>query len=64
MVGIGAEDNRQLVRLVEVLYGDKWYRYLSNELDAERLLSAYLVALYCNAGGSKTLTQSSNACWV
>ena len=46
MVGIGAEDNRQLVRLVEVLYGDKWYRYLSNELDAERLLSAYLVALY------------------
>jgi hypothetical protein len=46
LVGIGAEDNRQLVRLVEVLYGGKWYRYMSNELDAERLPSAYLVALY------------------
>jgi hypothetical protein len=46
LVWIGAEDNRQLVRLVEVLYAGKWYRYLSNELDAERLPSAYLVALY------------------
>jgi hypothetical protein len=34
------------VRLVEVLYGGKWYRYLSNELDVERLPTAYLVALY------------------
>jgi hypothetical protein len=34
------------VSLVEVLYGGKWYRYLSNELDAERLPRAYLVALY------------------
>jgi hypothetical protein len=46
LVWIGAEDKRQLVRLVEVLYGSKWYRYLSNELDAERLPTAYLVALY------------------
>jgi hypothetical protein len=46
LVWIGPEDQQQLVRLVEVLYGDKWYRYLSNELDAERLPTAYLVALY------------------
>lgn len=46
LVWIGSEDNRQLVRLIEVLYGGKWYRYLSNELDTERLPTAYLVALY------------------
>jgi hypothetical protein len=46
LVWIGPEDDRQLVRLVEVLYGGKWYRYLSNELDPERLPTAYLVALY------------------
>jgi hypothetical protein len=46
LVWIGPEDERQLVRLVEVLYGGKWSRYLSNELDAERLPTAYLVALY------------------
>jgi hypothetical protein len=46
LVWIGPEDNRQLVRLIEVLYGGKWYRYLSNELDTERLPTAYLVALY------------------
>ena len=46
LVWIGPEDQQQLVRLVEVLYGGKWYRYLSNELNAERLPTAYLVALY------------------
>lgn len=46
LVWIGTKDERQLVRLVEVLYGGKWYRYLSNELDPERLPTAYLVALY------------------
>jgi hypothetical protein len=46
LIWIGSEDNRQLVRLVEVLYGKTWYRYLSNELDAECLPAAYLVALY------------------
>ncbi|PIZ25518.1 MAG: IS4 family transposase [Chloroflexi bacterium CG_4_10_14_0_8_um_filter_57_5] len=46
LVWIGKGENRQLVRLVEVLYGGKWYRYLSNELDTERLPTAYLVALY------------------
>ena len=46
LVWIGVGDTRQLVRLVEVLYGPKWYRYLSNELDTERLPIAYLVAVY------------------
>ena len=46
LVWIGPEDSRQLVRLVEVLYRGTWYRYLSNELDTERLPTAYLVALY------------------
>ena len=46
LVWIGPQDQRQLVRLVAVLYRGKWYRYLSNELDAERLPTAYLVALY------------------
>jgi len=46
LVWIGPEDQRQLLRLVEVLYDGKWYRYLSNELDAQRLPTAYLVALY------------------
>lgn len=46
LVWIGSEDQRQLVRLVEVLYRGKWYRYLSNELDTERLPTTYLVALY------------------
>ncbi len=46
LVWIGTDDTRQLVRLVEVLYGTKWYRYLSNELDVERLPVAYRVAIY------------------
>lgn len=46
LIWIGPEDERQQVRLVEVLYKGKWYRYLSNELDADRLPTAYLVALY------------------
>jgi len=46
LVWIGKGEHRQLVRLVEVLYGNKWYRYLSNELDAVKLPMAYLVALY------------------
>lgn len=43
-IGTGAE--RQLVRLVEVLYQGRWYRYLTNELDATRLPTPYVVALY------------------
>jgi hypothetical protein len=46
VVWIGSDDTRQLVRLVEVLYRDKWYRYLTNELDISRLPTAYVVALY------------------
>jgi hypothetical protein len=46
LVWIGTGDTRQVVRLVEVLYGRTWYRYLSNELDTERLPLAYLVAVY------------------
>jgi hypothetical protein len=46
LVWIGPEESRQLVRLIEVLYRGTWYRYLSNDLDTERLPAAYLVALY------------------
>jgi hypothetical protein len=46
LVWIGSGDTRQLVRLVEVLYRGKWYRYLTNELDIDRLPTAYVVALY------------------
>ena len=45
LVWTGPEENWQLVRLVEVIYNGKWYRYLRNELDTERLPTAYLVAL-------------------
>jgi hypothetical protein len=43
-VGQGAE--RQLLRLVAVLYQGHWYRYLTNELAGTRLPAAYVVALY------------------
>ena len=34
-VWIGKEETRQRVRLVEVLYRGKWYRYLTNELETK-----------------------------
>lgn len=43
-IGKGAE--RQEVRLVEVLHQGKWYRYLTSELDPQRLPTAYVLALY------------------
>jgi len=46
IVWIGQGDDRQLVRLLEVLYRGTWYRYLTNELDPVQLPAAYLVALY------------------
>ena len=46
LVWIGKGDDQQLVRLIEVLYQGKWYRYLTNELDTERLPAPYVVALY------------------
>jgi hypothetical protein len=46
IVWIGTGDERQQVRLVEVLYGDSWRRFLTNELVPEQLPARYLVALY------------------
>lgn len=46
LVWIGQGDERQLVRLIEVLYRGCWYRYLTNELDVARLPAPYVVALY------------------
>jgi hypothetical protein len=34
------------LRLIEVCYQGKWYRYLTNELDPQRLPLLYVVALY------------------
>ena len=46
LVWIGPADQRQLVRLIEVLYRGLWYRYLTNELDPQRLPPDIAVALY------------------
>jgi hypothetical protein len=46
LVWIGSGDNRQLIRLIEVLYQGTRYRYLTNELDLTRLPTEYVVALY------------------
>ena len=46
VVLIGQGDARQPVRLTEVLYKGKWYRYLTNELDPLQLPTEYAVALY------------------
>src|SRR5207302_7160906 len=45
-VWIGSGADRQLVRLVQVLVGGTWRRYLTSEGDAERLPAAYVAALY------------------
>jgi hypothetical protein len=46
VVWIGQDDTRQQVRLIEVLYKGKWYRYLTNELDPLQLPLEFAVALY------------------
>lgn len=46
LVWVSSGADRQLLRLVKVRYRGKWYRYLTNELDPERLPIAYVVALY------------------
>lgn len=46
LVWIGSGADRQRVRLVQVLVGTSWRRYLTSELDAGRLPAAYLAALY------------------
>lgn len=45
-VWIGSGADRQLVRLVQVLVGGTWRRYLTSEWDAQRLPAAYVAALY------------------
>lgn len=46
LVWIGSGADQQRVRLIEVLYQGVWYRYLTNELDPQRLPVEYVVALY------------------
>ena len=46
LVWIGKDETRQQVRLIEILYRGKRYRYLTNELDDKKLPTAYVVALY------------------
>lgn len=46
IVWIGQGQTRQQVRLIEVLYKGKWYRYLTNELDPLAMPIPYAVALY------------------
>lgn len=46
LVWVGTGQARQQLRLVEILYRGKWFRYLTNELDPKRLPTAYIVALY------------------
>jgi hypothetical protein len=46
LVWIGRGADRQPVRLIEVLYHGGWYRYLTNELNPQRLPVESIVALY------------------
>jgi hypothetical protein len=46
LVWIGKNEDRQLVRLVAVLYQGKWYRSLTNDLDPAHVPVEYAVALY------------------
>ena len=46
VIYIGDADARQRLRLVEVLFGKTWHRYLTNETDPEKLPARQLVALY------------------
>ncbi len=46
LIWIGSGADRQMVRMIEVLYRGTWYRYLTNELDPTRLPAHYAVALY------------------
>lgn len=43
---IGQGATRQQVRQIAALVGGKWYRYLTNELDPQRLPAPEVVALY------------------
>jgi len=46
LVWIGKDETRQKIRLIEIQYRGKWYRYMTNELDDKKLPTAYVVALY------------------
>lgn len=46
LVWIGKGEERQLMRLVQVFYQGKWYRYLTNELNPDVLPAQYAAALY------------------
>jgi DNA-binding transcriptional regulator YbjK len=46
VVQIGSGETRQTVRLVELLIGTTWHRYLTNELDPTCLPARECVALY------------------
>jgi len=46
VVWIGSGADRQQVRLIEVIYGNTWHRYLTNERDPARLPVLYAVVLY------------------
>jgi len=45
-VTVGTGDGAQTLRLIQVRYRGKWYRYLTNELQLPVLPTAYVVALY------------------
>jgi hypothetical protein len=45
-IWIGKKEKRQLVRLVQIFYQGKWYRYLTNELNPKVLPALYVAALY------------------
>lgn len=46
LIRIGANEDQQTVRLIEMYFEGKWYRYLTNELDPTRLPAVYAVMLY------------------
>jgi len=46
LVWIGQGADRQQVRLSEVIYGNTWYRYLTNEVAPAKLPVLYAIALY------------------
>jgi hypothetical protein len=48
LVCIGTGDERQQVRLIEVLARRTWYRYLTNECDPVRLPAEQVIALYAH----------------
>ena len=45
-VTVGTGEGAQTLRLIQVRYRGKWYRYLTNELHVQTLPTAYVVALY------------------